>query len=286
MKWISMETAALAYARRGLPVFPLQGKLPLVAHGFYDASTDIALITAWWQRWPAANIGIPTGKPSGWIALDVDTRHGGLESLRHLQHAIHHRASDGVCTTVLLLATRLQYTGGGGLHLLFRRRDDVTMPLRNAVGFAGYAGLDLRGDGGYLTVSPSLHASGQRYRWLSPAPLLPFPDALIELVQRRRLALSVPRFPLPAPSQQRQRSTSRRDPAHWLDVALARAPIGKRHDGAFFLACRLLQDAELSPAQAESWMRSYAERVPQNVAEPYPVSDALSCLRWVATHLL
>ena len=111
-------------------------------------------------------------------------------------------------------------------------------------------------------------------------------DALIELVERRRLALSVPRFPLPAPSLQRQRGAFRRDPAHWLDVALARAPIGKRHDGAFFLACRLLQDAELSPAQAESWMRSYAERVPQNEAEPYPVNDALNCLRWVATYLL
>lgn len=263
----------------------MQGKLPLVEHGFYDASLNPEVIRGWWQRWPDANIGIPTGKPSQWIVLDVDTRHGGLESLRHLQQALHHRVSDCACAPVLLLATRIQYTGGGGLHLLFHRRDDVEMPLRNAVGFAGYAGLDFRGDGGYIVACPSIHESGQPYRWLSPTPLLPFPDLLIELVQVRRRALSVPRFPLAHHSQLSQRSTRRGDPAFWLELALARAPIGKRHDGAFFLACRLLLDAGLSPAQAEGWMRQYSEHVPQSEADPYPASDALGCLRWVATHL-
>lgn len=278
-----LETAALAYARQGLPVFPLQGKLPLVKHGFYAASLNPSVIRGWWQRWPEANIGIPTGKPSQWIVLDVDPRHGGWESLRHLQLALHHRASDCACAPVRLLTTRIQSTGGGGLHLLFRLRADVEMPLRNAVGFAGYAGLDLRGDGGYVVTAPSVHESGHLYRWLSSAPLLPFPDQLIELVQVRRRALSIPRYPVPAPLS--QRSIRRGDPAFWLELALDRAPIGKRHAGAFFLACRLLLDVGLSQAQAKEWMSHYAERVPQSEADPYPVSDALGCLRWVVTHL-
>lgn len=67
-------TAALEYAGRGWPVFPVEprGKRPLTSHGVHDASTDTATITDWWKQWPDANLGLATGTASGLLVIDID----------------------------------------------------------------------------------------------------------------------------------------------------------------------------------------------------------------------
>jgi hypothetical protein len=49
-------------------------------------------------------------------------------------------------------------TGGGGRHILFPYPGGL---IKNSAAALG-SGLDGRGDGGYIMVPPSLHASGQR----------------------------------------------------------------------------------------------------------------------------
>ena len=117
--------SAVYYAQKGWSVLPIHSprkgicscgnrscesasKHPRTTHGVRNASTDPVIIKGWWESWPDANVGIVTGMNSGLIALDVDPRHGGDETLANLES--HHGK---LPTTVEAL------TGGGGRHLLF-----------------------------------------------------------------------------------------------------------------------------------------------------------------------
>src|SRR5450759_4799236 len=144
----SQHRAALRYARMGLPVFLCKpgGKEPLTPHGFKDATTDLQQIGKWWRRWPKANIGLATGSRSGLIALDVDPQNGGDESLTAL------RAGRKIPKTAK------QLTGGGGRHFFFRDPGGIRC------GTLG-PGLDVKSDGGYVIVAPSVHHTGKHNCW-------------------------------------------------------------------------------------------------------------------------
>lgn len=165
--------AALDYARRSIPVFPVkQNKAPYTPHGFKDATCDEATIREWWDRWPDANIGVPTGTPSGWLVLDSDPRHGGDASLCELIEQYEE-----------LPETREAETGGGGHHVIFEYPE--LAQLGNARGRLP-EGLDVRGEGGYIIAAPSLHASGRRYRWRNELEPAPVPDWLLKLLTEER----------------------------------------------------------------------------------------------------
>jgi hypothetical protein len=163
--------AALGYAKHGWRVFPLHGivnsactcgrrdcsspgKHPLVRRGLYEATTDTHVIKEWWRRWRSANVGIATGAVSGIVVIDVDLP-AAFASLERLIEA--------------KLPTSLTgFTGGGGIHLVFGANDD---DLGNSAGRlpgleGDLAGIDLRGNGGYVVGPPSFHRSGSHYEWL------------------------------------------------------------------------------------------------------------------------
>ena len=149
---MSFLKSALAYAKlRGWSVFPIapKGKNPLTPHGYKDATRDLEQIEEWWTEWPKANIGIPTGKENELFVLDVDTKNNGHDTLYGL--IMEHGE---------LPHTIQAKTGGGGSHFLFQYEEGI----KNKTEFK--QGLDIRGDGGYIVVSPSLHESGKRYEWV------------------------------------------------------------------------------------------------------------------------
>jgi len=146
-----MLDEALAYASFGWRVCPIKAKdkkPPLVKEWQNKATTDPTIIHEWLTKWADANIGIATGRETGWFVLDIDGGRGS-ESLIALEAEIGP-----------LPETREARTGSGGRHLLFKMPE---RDIRNQQGFR--PGLDIRGDGGYIVAPPSIHPNGQAYSW-------------------------------------------------------------------------------------------------------------------------
>lgn len=177
--------AALSYAARGWRVLPLYtptpdggcscgkagcdsvGKHPRwhdadLAHGLKDATTDPDKIRTWWQRWPDANIGIRTGPESGFFAVDVDSK----------------AACDWLKTKGVSKDVCCQKTGRleGGWQLFFSHPG---FKVQCSVGEL-FEDLDVKGQGGYVVVPPSLHHTGRRYKWLNTNTPGPAPDWLLD----------------------------------------------------------------------------------------------------------
>jgi putative DNA primase/helicase len=148
---------ALALATTGTPVFPCgSDKKPLTPHGFLDATSNLEAIQAWWARWPDALVGVPTGRTSGLIAVDVDP--------------------DGIAWAqqnwIALAAQRIHATRRGW-HLLYTSPAD--REVKCSASQLG-AGVDVRADGGYIIWWP---AAGLQ---VSGAALGPMPQWLLDRV--------------------------------------------------------------------------------------------------------
>jgi Bifunctional DNA primase/polymerase, N-terminal len=230
--------AALGYAREGMPVLPLHtpagkgscscgqadcdrvGKHPrwhprLITAGLHHSSTDAQRIDAWWSTWPQANVGIRTGIVCD--VCDIDTP-AGLAAVQDL-------VGEQVPTVL---------TGSGGFHLYFA-----------ATGAGNRTrllpGVDWRGAGGYVVAPPSLHASGERYRWIRP-PAGAFPPCPPGL---RRLLTPPPPADIAGPGDKpaRRRATTVHHPAEYgaaalraEEVEVRSAPVGRRNTTLYHAA--------------------------------------------------
>lgn len=142
---LSLADAAQHYTGLGVPLFPcVPGeKRPLVTHGFQDATTDPGQIAAWWQRWPDANIGIPTGPASGLEVVDVDVKGDAPRGPESWQRATEAGLLDGWVAHVV--------TPSGGLHAYY-----PAAATEQRSWASGNAQLDFRGAAGYIIAPPSL----------------------------------------------------------------------------------------------------------------------------------
>jgi len=133
-----MLNYALAYLEKGWSVIPVKpDKRPYIRWSKYQKTKPTKEeVTDWWTQWPTANIAVVTGKVSNLLVVDIDGP-----------------------TDLTLPATLVSKTGGGGRHY-FYSTDEV---LPNAVRIA--KNVDIRAEGGYVIIPPSIHASGKAYTW-------------------------------------------------------------------------------------------------------------------------
>ncbi len=162
-----LTAQALDIAAAGIPVFPCaRDKKPITEHGFKDAKLDPTSIGDMFARDGAALIGIPTGRASGCVVIDIDPRHGGDAWLAENADA--------------LSQTRTHGTPSGGRHLVFR--DPPEVEIRNSASRIA-PGVDCRGCGGYVIIPPSpgytvIHDGepAEMPQWLIKACLKPEPS--------------------------------------------------------------------------------------------------------------
>lgn len=199
------RNAALGYQDQGWSVFPITPgkKLPLIPWKPLQVErADAAQVHEWWTRWPTANIGVVTGPISGLLVVDIDTRHGGLESLAKLE-AEHF---DGPS-----LLTREAGTPTGGMHLYFRYPEAAELEFRNTDGGKPPSlgrGIDTRAAGGMVLAPPSRRPEGV-YEWCdgphAVTEIRPCPDWLLDLLawiehERGGAAIMTGVAPGPAPT--------------------------------------------------------------------------------------
>lgn len=175
-----LREAALAYARRGWAVFPLQrrSKEPAVAGAYKAATTDVGQVSTWWARWPEANIGLATGAVSGLWVLDID----GPEGEASFAALVQEHGNE-------LVETRMASTGKGH-HLYWRLPAGIDQGRRIGV----RPGLDVIGSQGYLVAPPSIHPSGRLYVWCDA-------DHELEVAPEWLLTLDRPKAPRTAPQR-------------------------------------------------------------------------------------
>lgn len=179
--------AAQDYAAKGWAVFPLHtivngrctcgkdcgkdaAKHPRTQNGLKDASTDPDQIQKWFgDGSQPSNIAIVTGAVSGITVLDIDIHKGGDETWQALI------ADHGEPLTLTV------ETGSGGAHFYFR----YNSALKTSANTLG-KGVDVRNDAGYVVAPPSVHKSGNKYKFIDEnAPLADLPTYLCQRRETR-----------------------------------------------------------------------------------------------------
>lgn len=152
----TLEEAALSCVARNWAVFPLveRDKIPAVKGGFKAATDDADQIRQAWGHRRNMNVGVATGSMSRGLVvidLDVDEAKGenGLDTLHEWEK--EHGELPETVTAI---------TGSGGMHLYYACNTPVGCSVDND------KGVDVRGDGGYVVVPPSVHpGTGRSYEW-------------------------------------------------------------------------------------------------------------------------
>lgn len=159
-----LSDAAFALQEYGFPVIPLGAKgetppdwfverhggdmvkawagwpkAPRIAWKEYQRTAATGeQVEAWWNQWPSANIGIPTGPQV--VVVDGDNP----EAVSFIERE--------------LTATPFVVRTGKGFHYYYRANPDIRVTN------SARRGLDVRGAGGYVVAPGSIHPDGTEYR--------------------------------------------------------------------------------------------------------------------------
>jgi len=244
-----MLRTALTLAARGMHVFPCmpRDKRPATEHGLHDATTDRQIIRQWWHQDPTYNIAVATGAASRLFVIDIDGLDAELE-LRKLE------AGHG------LLPPSVEVITSRGRHVYFQWPDCA---IRNSASRIA-PGIDVRGEGGYVLVPPSIHPSGRQYFWSVDTgnSLAAAPQWLIDKIGERVNGNGKPQIP----------------PSEWRTLVADGVDEGQRNNAATRLCGYLLRhhiDAVVTLELLQLWNAARC-RPPLDADEVAAIVDSIA----------
>lgn len=150
---------------------PSPGKHP-IPKGWQDLATDDEdQLTAWFEQWPDANLGLRMGPQSGVVDIEFDGEEGRAFADEHLKE----------CYTPT-------YTSHRSTHRLFKWSDELASLGKTIPKIHGLeCRLGQTDKGAQSVLPPSIHAKGGKYTWVqgldpSQADLADVPQNILTLL--------------------------------------------------------------------------------------------------------
>lgn len=163
---MTVNDLAAEYVDSGWSVLPVrpEEKRPYMANWLQYMKTRApkAMVESWFTNLVGAGVGVVTGRISNMVVLDVES-----DCPYPIDELLKKYPTQMVARS-----------GGGGYHLFYQYPTNQTR-VSNRVRI--FEGADLRADGGFIVLPPTMHPSGNRYEWIKRGPLGAFPMALLEL---------------------------------------------------------------------------------------------------------
>jgi len=167
-----------AYCKRGFHLFPIkrETKRPAIMDMLNKASADMDQLEKWFKKFPKCNWGLSLAK-SGLVAVDVDWKHGGMESWKT------YIDMKGEPETLKAI------TGSQGFHYVFKAE---AKRYRGKI----QDGIDIKYNG-YTVVYPSKHQDTKKlYKWVDwKQNINTAPEWLKDLIEKdERVGKSAPTY--------------------------------------------------------------------------------------------
>lgn len=169
---MTVNEQAAEYVDSGWSVLPVrpEEKRPFMTNWLQYTKTKApkAMVETWFNHLTGAGVGVVTGRISNMIVLDIESN-----CPYPIEELLKKYPTQMVAKS-----------GGGGYHLFYQY---PTSQLRVSNRVRIFEGADLRADGGFIVLPPTMHPSGNRYEWVKRGPLGAFPMALLELQSQPRV---------------------------------------------------------------------------------------------------
>ena len=163
---MTVSEQAAEYVDSGWSVLPVRPdeKRPFMTNWlqYTKIRAPKPMVEAWFNNLTGAGVGVVTGKISNMVVLDVEK-----DCPVPIEELLKRYPTQMIARS-----------GGGGYHLFYQY--PINQPrVSNRVRI--FEGADLRADGGFIVLPPTMHPSGNRYEWIKRGPLGAFPVALLDL---------------------------------------------------------------------------------------------------------